>query len=92
MSSPTRHLVVVLGDQLDPDGAALAGLDPRLDRVWMAEVREEATHVWSHKARIALFLAAMRHFRDALRGRGVPVEYRQLGNPRPRQPQPISSR
>ncbi len=79
MSSATRHLVVVLGDQLDPDGAALAGLDPRLDRVWMAEVREEATHVWSHKARIALFLAAMRHFRDALRGRGVPVEYRQIG-------------
>jgi deoxyribodipyrimidine photolyase-related protein len=71
--------VVVLGDQLDLDGAALAGLDPRLDRVWMAEVREEATHVWSHKARIALFLAAMRHFRDALRRRGVPVEYRQIG-------------
>jgi deoxyribodipyrimidine photolyase-related protein len=47
----------------------------------MAEVAEESTHVWSHKARIALFLSAMRHFRDALRGRGVTVHYRQLNDP-----------
>ena len=79
MTDTVRHLIVALGDQLDPAGTALAGLDPRLDRVWMAEVREEATHVWSHKARIALFLAAMRHFRNALRERGVTVEYRALG-------------
>jgi deoxyribodipyrimidine photolyase-related protein len=39
----------------------------------------ESTHVPSHKARTALFLAAMRHFRDALRGRGITVEYRELG-------------
>jgi deoxyribodipyrimidine photolyase-related protein len=74
-----RHLAVVLGDQLDPRSAAFDGFDAHQDRVWMAEVRTEATHVWSHKARIALFLAAMRHFRDALRERGVRVEYRALG-------------
>jgi len=74
-----RRLAVVLGDQLDRDSAIFDGFDPRRDRVWMAEVRAEATHVWSHKARIALFLAAMRHFREALRERGVPVEYRELG-------------
>jgi deoxyribodipyrimidine photolyase-related protein len=79
MSPFSRHLVVVLGDQLDPEGAALDGFDTRRDRVWMAEVRAEATHVWSHKARIALFLAAMRHFRDALRGQGITVEYREIG-------------
>jgi deoxyribodipyrimidine photolyase-related protein len=79
VSPPLRHLVLALGDQLDPDNVALGGIDPRQDRVWMAEVREEATHVWSHKARIALFLAAMRHFRDHLRAQGIPVEYRQLG-------------
>jgi deoxyribodipyrimidine photolyase-related protein len=45
----------------------------------MAEVAAESTHVPSHKARTALFLAAMRHFRDALRGRGITVEYRELG-------------
>jgi deoxyribodipyrimidine photolyase-like uncharacterized protein len=66
---PTRNLVIVLGDQLDPDSTALDDLDPRRGHVWMAEVAEEATHVWSHKARIALFPAAMRHHRDALRGR-----------------------
>jgi deoxyribodipyrimidine photolyase-related protein len=74
-----RHLVVVLGDQLDPESAALDGFDPRQDRVWMAEVRAEATHVWSHKARIGLFLAAMRHFRDGIAARGWPIAYRALG-------------
>ena len=45
----------------------------------MAEVPAESEHVASHKARIALFLAAMRHFRDELRTRGFAVEYRELG-------------
>ena len=57
-----RNLVVVLGDQLDLDAAAFDGFDPAHDAVWMAEVAEESTHVWSSKQRIALFLAAMRHF------------------------------
>ena len=73
-----RHLVLVLGDQLDGKSAAFDGFDPKLDAVWMAEVAEEATHVWSHKTRIALFLAAMRHFRDGLSERGFIVHYRAL--------------
>jgi deoxyribodipyrimidine photolyase-related protein len=76
---PLRHLVVVLGDQLDPESSALVDFDPAQDAVWMAEVPAEATHVWSHKARIALFLAAMRHFRDAQRALGRAVRYRELG-------------
>jgi deoxyribodipyrimidine photolyase-related protein len=47
----------------------------------MAEVAEESTHVWSHKARVALFLAAMRHFRDGLLARGLTVHYRRLDDP-----------
>lgn len=76
---PLRHLVVVLGDQLDPESSVLADFDPAMDAIWMAEVPAEATQVWSHKARIALFLAAMRHFRDAQRALGRTVIYRELG-------------
>lgn len=73
-----RHLVVVLGDQLDPASAALDGFDSARDRLWMAEVVGESDKVWSHKARIVLFLAAMRHFRDAQRAKGRTVVYRAL--------------
>ncbi len=44
----------------------------------MAEVRSEADFVWSHKARIALFLSAMRHFRDEVTARGWQVDYQTL--------------
>jgi deoxyribodipyrimidine photolyase-related protein len=71
----TRHLVVVLGDQLDLDAAAFDGFDATQDRVWMAEVAEESTQVWSSQPRIALFLAAMRHFAQALRQAGRPLDY-----------------
>jgi deoxyribodipyrimidine photolyase-related protein len=73
-----RHLVLVLGDQLDAASAAFDGFDARRDGVWMAEVAEESTHVWTHKARIAVFLAAMRHFRDGLAARGIDVDYTEL--------------
>ena len=77
-ASRIRNLVVVLGDQLDRNSAALADFDPGQDRLWMAEVSGEADHVWSHKARIAVFLAAMRHFRDDIVARGWPITYHAL--------------
>jgi len=40
-----RHLVLVLGDQLDEASAAFDGFDPACDSVWMAEVAEESEHV-----------------------------------------------
>jgi deoxyribodipyrimidine photolyase-related protein len=81
MKAGLQHLILVLGDQLDDHSAAFDGFDPNHDAVWMTEVAEEATHVWSHKARIALFLAAMRHFRQGLVARGISVHYRQLDDP-----------
>ena len=79
--SRLRTLVVVLGDQLDLEAAAFDGFDPAQDAVWMAEVDEESTHVWSSKQRIALFLAAMRHFAQALQSAGRPLHYRRLDDP-----------
>lgn len=76
-----RHLVLVLGDQLDLEASAFDGFDPAQDAVWMAEVAEESTHVWSSKPRIALFLAAMRHFALALERAGRPLHYRHLDAP-----------
>jgi deoxyribodipyrimidine photolyase-related protein len=77
-TAAVRRLFLVLGDQLDPEAGWLADFDPQADALWMAEVAEESTHVWSHLARIALFLSAMRHFRDAARGRGWTVHYHEL--------------
>jgi deoxyribodipyrimidine photolyase-related protein len=73
-----RDLVIVLGDQLDLDAAAFDGFDAAQDAVWMAEVVEESTHVWSSQPRIAIFLAAMRHFAQALRDAGRPLHYQRL--------------
>jgi deoxyribodipyrimidine photolyase-related protein len=77
-----RHLVLVLGDQLDMGSACLFGkgseFDPEHDAVLMIEAPGEATRVWSHRARIALFLSAMRHFCNSLRARGVCVHYVRL--------------
>jgi deoxyribodipyrimidine photolyase-related protein len=73
-----KTLVLVLGDQLDLDAAAFDGFDPEQDAVWMAEAQEESTHVWSSKQRIALFLSAMRHFAQALKEAGRPLNYRLM--------------
>ncbi|WP_334186476.1 cryptochrome/photolyase family protein [Noviherbaspirillum sp.] len=75
-----RHLVLILGDQLNADNPALLGFDPAQDRILMVECTGEATHVWSHKSRITVFLAAMRHHAKALRARQWPVDYWSLGS------------
>jgi deoxyribodipyrimidine photolyase-related protein len=75
---PVRHLVIVLGDQLDLKASALQDFDPQHDVVWMAEVMQESTHVPSSKQRTALFLSAMRHFAQALRAQGWTVHYSAL--------------
>ncbi len=81
MSANTR-LRLVLGDQLDPDGPQLTGFDRARDRIVLVEAPGEGTHVWSHKARIALFLSAMRHFANDLHVRGIPFIYVTLDDPR----------
>lgn len=77
-STKTRHLVLILGDQLDEASSAFDGFDPEQDTVLMVEAFEESTHVWSHKIRTTLFLSAMRHFAECVKQRGWQVDYRAL--------------
>ncbi len=77
------ELLIVLGDQLDPDAAVFDRLDPARDAVVMVEAREEATYLRQHKKRLTLFFAAMRHFRDALAARGWTVHYVALDGDHP---------
>jgi len=41
----------------------------------MIEAAGESTHVWSHQARITLFLSAIRHFADQLNAKKLPLQY-----------------
>ena len=81
MASHLRHLVVILGDQLNEDSSALLGFNPEHDAIWMAEVDEESTHVVSAKQRITVFLSAMRHFAASLRAKGWRVIYSEIDAP-----------
>jgi deoxyribodipyrimidine photolyase-related protein len=73
-------LRIAFGDQLNPDSTIFHNANPEQDRFWMAEVPHEATKVWSHKARIVLFLSAMRHYADEIRARGFALTYHALGD------------
>jgi len=79
--APIRHLVLVLGDQLDISATALDGFDPAQDCIWMAEVAQESEHVWSAKQRTTVFLSAMRHFATELRAKSWPLHYVTLDAP-----------
>lgn len=73
-----RHLSIVLGDQLDHQSAVFDDFDPEQDAIWMAEVEEEATHVWCHVLRLAYFFSAMRHFAKEHKSKGGSVHYHAL--------------
>lgn len=72
-----RPLVLILGDQLSPDLASLRDL-PADAVVALCEVTSEGRYVPHHPQKIALILAAMRHFAAALRSRGLRVHYSAL--------------
>lgn len=74
-------LIPVLGDQLSHGLASLRGVDRGAAVVLMAEVAEETGYVKHHKAKIALVLAAMRHFAAELAAAGWRVDYVRLDAP-----------
>lgn len=75
------RLILVLGDQLSDGLSALRAGDPARDVVVMAEVGAEARYVPHHPQKIALVLAAMRHFAGHLRAAGWQVAYTALDDP-----------
>lgn len=75
------RLVLVLGDQLTSDMAALRAADRARDVVVMAEVMGEGTSVPHHPQKIALILSAMRKFAAGLREAGWQVAYSPLDDP-----------
>lgn len=74
------RLILVLGDQLTHDGAALRAAAEG-DLIVMAEVMDEASYVRHHPKKIAFLFAAMRRFAGELRARGHEVAYTRLDDP-----------
>jgi deoxyribodipyrimidine photolyase-related protein len=75
------RLILVLGDQLSPDIAALRAADRLRDVVVMAEAAAEAQAVPHHPQKIALVLTAMRKFARSLQADGWRVAYSLLEDP-----------
>ncbi|WP_068112084.1 cryptochrome/photolyase family protein [Tropicimonas marinistellae] len=75
------RLVLVLGDQLSENIAALRQADRAQDLVVMAEVAAETQYVPHHPKKIAFILAAMRKFAARLREDGWQVAYTRLDDP-----------
>lgn len=76
-----RRMVIVFGDQLDPQSSLVQSLTAH-DTVLMMEVVSESRHVPSHTQRTALFLSAMRHFAEELTKRSISVIYVALDDPK----------
>ena len=75
------RLILILGDQLSDDIAALRAADPTQDVVVMAEVLGEAAEPRHHPKKIAFLFAAMRKFAARLGAAGWRVAYGRLDDP-----------
>ena len=72
-----KRLILVLGDQLDINSAVLRQVDASTDQVIMLQPPHESDSAWSHKAKPAIFLSAMRHFAHDLIAQQIPLIYIQ---------------
>ena len=76
-----HQLILVLGDQLDRESAALAACGKDRDVVLMIEARAESQRIQSHQVRTTLFLSAMRHHAVWLEAQGYKVDYVRIDRP-----------
>lgn len=75
----SKPLLLILGDQLTFSLSTLQEA-PEGAVVGMCEVAEEARYVPHHIHKIGLFMAAMRHFAQALRDKGFNVHYSRMAD------------
>lgn len=76
MTDTSKHTVWVLGDQLDPEQAALRSATPATHRILLVESTAKlAQHRW-HVQRAHLVLTAMRRFAEERRADGYEVDHR----------------
>ena len=68
----------VLGDQLGPDNAALAGARKKDDVLFMVESPKALGKLAYHQQRLVLLLSAARHFAEEKRQEGWKVDYHAL--------------
>lgn len=76
-----QQVVLVLGDQLFPRHPLADSAELRGATFLFVEAPGECSHVWSHKARIALFLMAMRRAVLSYQAQGLEVVHIRLDAP-----------
>jgi len=69
----------ILGDQLGPDNAALAGARKKEDVVFFVESERGLRKLSYHKKRLVLLLSAQRRCAEEMRKAGWTVDYHALG-------------
>ena len=69
----------ILGDQLGPDDAALAGANKKGDVLFLVESERGLGKLPYHKKRLVLLLSAQRHFAEERRTAGWTVDEHRLG-------------
>jgi deoxyribodipyrimidine photolyase-related protein len=74
-----RHTIWILGDQLGPDNAALAGARQDEDVLFFVESERGLGKLRYHRQRLVLLLSAQRHFAEEMRQAGWTVDYHALG-------------
>lgn len=73
-----QRLILILGDQLTDNIAALRDASKDSDLIVMFELVSEATYVHHHQQKLVLVLSAMHHFAAELRVAGWRVHYLEL--------------
>ena len=76
--SQQQRIIVVLPDQLDPNGALFDDVNPATDVVWLCEWPVDQQPRWDHQQRLVLFFSALRHLRDHLLAKGLTVIYHAI--------------